>query len=266
MSLSRFLLTAGLLVSATICRAQFTDCTSGLMQMPTAQIQEDGTFMITNNFLNSHSLSSYRWGYDTFQYGFDLAFFGRAEIAYVCVLVNGKKRANPTERDLIMVNQDRHFSGKLLLLREKEFGLDWLPALAVGAIDPITGNSYGEKGNYIEGDVSAEGNGFFNRYYVIATKHFSTPVGELGAHLGYQYNLRREYSINAPCAGVDLKLDCFRPGSIFDHLTVMAEFDSRTLNVGFATSIWDNRFETMFELQGLRWVNFGARYKLRIKK
>ena len=46
----------------------------------------------------------------------------------------------------------------------------------------------------------------------------------------------------------------------------MAEFDSRTLNVGFVASIWDNRFEAMFELQGLRWVNFGARYKLRLKK
>ena len=49
-------------------------------------------------------------------------------------------------------------------------------------------------------------------------------------------------------------------------LNCIAEFDSRTLNLGFIASVWDNRFEAMFELQNFQWINFGLRYKLRIKK
>ena len=250
----------------TCLRAQFADCSTGLLQMPTADMQDDGTFMITNNFLNQHATAS-RWNYDTFQYGIYVSFWGRVEIGYVCTIFNGAWDPRPEEekgeRWTIMRNQDRHFVGRVCLLREGEFGLNWMPALVIGVVDPTTGSGGGE---YISGDVSGTGNGFFNRNYVVLTKHLMTPWGSLGAHAGYQFNRRTDYPINGPCVGVNWSPIWLQHHGILDEVNLIAEYDSRTVNLGFIASIWENRFEAMFELQSFRWVNFGLRYKLRIKK
>ena len=88
--------------------------------MPTAEMQEDGTFMITNNFLNKHATAQ-KWNYHTFQYGFAVSFWGRVELGYVCTIFNGAWDPRPdkekTERQRIMRNQDRHFTGRVRLLR-----------------------------------------------------------------------------------------------------------------------------------------------------
>lgn len=254
-------------VFGIITRAQFTDGSTGLLQMPTAEMQDDGTFMITNNFLNKHSLSPTHWNYNTFQYSIYVSFWGRLEIGYVCTIFNGAWDPRPEEekgyRWTIMRNQDRHFIGRICLLREGEFRLRWMPALVVGVSDPITGSG----GDYTDLDsVTTAGNGYFNRNFVVLTKHFQTPWGELGVHAGYQYNQRKDYPINGPCAGVDWTPVWIQNKGVLDNLKVILEYDSRTVNMGFIASIWDNRFEAMFELQNFQWVNFGLRYKLRLKK
>ncbi len=120
---------------------QFSDCSSGLLQMPTAEMQQDGTFMITNNFLNQHSLPSSGWDYNTFQYGIYVSFWERIETGYVCTIFNGKwsPKPNKTEREKILVNKDRHFVGRVCLLKEGEFGQNWMPAIVVGVSDPVSG-------------------------------------------------------------------------------------------------------------------------------
>ncbi len=44
------------------------------------------------------------------------------------------------------------------------------------------------------------------------------------------------------------------------------EYDSRTLNAGAIASLWEGRFEAMFELQDFRWINFGLRFKVGLRK
>lgn len=251
-----------LLMTAATARAQFADASSGLLQMPSAEMQADGTFMITNNFLNKHALPASGWSYHTFQYGFSVSFWGRLEIGYVCTIFNDHWKGSQTRKGVWMINQDRHFTGRVMLLRENEFGLPWMPALVVGVSDPTTGSG----GDYIDQKVEGDGNGYFNRNFVVLTKHFQTPWGEVGAHAGYQFNRRTDYPINAPCVGVNWKPVWLQDQGIFDGLNCIAEFDSRTVNLGFIASVWDNRFEAMFELQNFQWVNFGLRYKLRLKK
>ena len=263
--LTAFLALALSLLCASQAHAQFADCSTGLLQMPTAEMQEDGTFMITNNFLNKHSLATSGWNYNTFQYGVAVSFWGRVEMGYVCTIFNGAWDPRPeeekSERQRIMRNQDRHFTGRVRLLREGEFGLDWMPALVVGVSDPTTGAGGGE---YLDGDVTKD-NGFFNRNFVVLTKHFATPWGEIGAHAGYQFNRRKDYHINAPCIGVNWKPIWIQDKGILDRFDCIAEFDSRTVNLGMIASIWDNRFEAMFELQSFCWINFGLRFRYRIK-
>lgn len=261
-----YVVIAVLLMTVFTCRAQFADCSTGLLQMPTADMQDDGTFMITNNFLNQHATST-KWNYDTFQYGIYVSFWRRLELGYVCTIFNGAWDPRPDSeksyRLRIMRNQDRHFVGRVCLLREGEFGLRWMPALVVGVSDPVTGSG----GDYIKIDgVEGSGNGFFNRNYVVLTKHFSTPWGGLGVHAGYQFNRRLDYPINNPCFGLNWQPIWLQQKGIFDHLELIAEYDSRTVNMGVIASVWGNRFEAMFELQNFCWINFGLRYKLRLKK
>lgn len=53
--------------------AQFTDGTTGLLNCPSAEMNESGTFTITNNFLNKHLLTPKSvpgayggWDYNTY--------------------------------------------------------------------------------------------------------------------------------------------------------------------------------------------------------
>ena len=161
-----------------------------------------------------------------------------------------------------MFNQDRHFSAKVLALKEREIW-NWTPSIALGISDPVTGSGTGE---YIGSDVSGDTytqNGFFNRFYIVATKHFNTPIGQIGAHLGYQYSLRKERTINAPCAGVTWR-PIWTRNRWFDPKFIV-EYDARTPNIGFIADIWDDCFEAMFCLQNFQWVSFGLRFKLRLK-
>lgn len=261
---ARFLLTiVTLLLITTTSRAQFCDSSSGLLQMPTAEMQDDGTFMITNNWLNKHALPTSGWGYSTFQYGIYVSFWGRMEIGYVCTIFNDHWKNKQSREGVWMINQDRHFTGRVMLIQENEFGWKWVPSLVVGASDPFTGSG----GDYIEIEhTSGTGNGYFNRFFIVMTKHFDTPWGRIGAHAGYQKNRRLDYAINGPCAGVDWTPVWIQNKGILDNLKVILEYDCRTVNMGFIASIWENRFEAMFELQNFQWVNFGLRYKLRLKK
>ena len=257
------LFVAALMLCSSPVRAQFCDSGTGLLQMPTADMQDDGTFMITNNFLNKNALSPRGWGYDTFQYGICVSFWRRIEVGYVCTLFNDYWKGTQSRKGVWMINQDRHFIGRILLLREGEFGLKWMPALVVGVSDPVTGSGGDYIGSKTDGSV---GNGFFSRNYIVLTKHFQTPWGKAGVHAGYQFNHRTDYAINGPCAGVNWSPVWLQHHGILDEVNLIAEYDSRTVNLGFIASIWQNRFEAMFELQNFQWVNFGLRYKLRIKR
>lgn len=251
---------AFMLLFGFVSRGQFWDSSTGLLQTPSADMNRDGTFMITNNFMNKHSLNSNYWGYHTFEYGFNINLWSRLEMGYVCVIFDGKRKPTPSDRDKIMINQDRHFTAKVLLLREGEFDKKWIPAIAIGVSDPVSGAS---SDDYSTSDVSGASNGFFNRYYAVATKHFNTKIGVVGAHLGYQFNRRTDLPMNGPCAALDWQPIWLEKPNF--SLKAIAEYDSRTFNMGVIASIWQDRFEAMFELMALKWVNFGVRYKLVLK-
>ena len=180
----------------------------------------------------------------------------------MCTIFDGKRHTNPSERDLIMVNQDRHFTAKLLLLKENDYGREWMPALAIGLSDPVTGSGGGE---YIDSKVDGSvGNGYFNRYFIVTTKHFITSIGIIGAHLGYQFNKRKDLPMNGPCVAVDWEPIWLKSSSF--SLKAIAEYNAWTLNMGMLATFWDGRFEATFELMALKWVNLGIRYKLVLKK
>lgn len=252
-----------LLIVSFTGRAQFFDCTSGLLNTPSAEMEESGTFMLTNNFLNKANLPNKKWwSYNSFSYGFDITIIERVEIAYICTLVQGTPgKYWPKETIGRFVNQDRHFSAKFQVLKEGELW-KWTPSIAVGIVDPVTGSGH----DYIGSDVSKNNNGYFNRMYAVATKHFNTSLGQFGATVGYQYNIRRDCHYNAPCAAVTWDpVWINRPDWFLSGVRLVAEYDARTFNIGLMTSIWRKHFEAMVELQDCRHVSAGLRYRVLIK-
>ena len=57
--------------------AQTNYGTTGLMNMPTADMQRDKTFMLGGNWLNSHATVP-RWWYDTWNYYINITLFSLA--------------------------------------------------------------------------------------------------------------------------------------------------------------------------------------------
>lgn len=243
-----------LCVSDFNSRGQFIDGVSGLLQMPSAQMNPSGTFMITNNFMNKHTLPEDEWGYHSFGYSFDITFWQRLEVYYTCVLFDGKRKPNPTERDLIMFNQDRHLGFKALLLKEGDFGKMWLPNIAVG-INDFDNGVFSARG---------KGNGFFTRVYAVASKSFPTLYGQVGAHLGYQFNNWTYYGVAGPMVAVDWQPVWLQKEDVVST-KLIAEYDARTFNIGAIVTLWKNHIEAMVELQALKWVSAGIRFKAVLK-
>lgn len=245
-----------LLFGVLTCKAQLTNGVTGLLHMPSADMQRDGTLIIGGNFLNRHNLpNNYWWGYDSYNYFLNVTFLKRLEIAYVCTLFKGKKENSywPEITWGKFVNQDRHFAARLQVLREGEW---WkhMPALVLGVNDPTTGSG----GDYTNMAVEGNGNGYFNRMYIAMTKHFDVRVGELGVHAAWLYNRRTDYPLNGPAVGVN-----FKP-AFHKELNLIAEYDSKTVNVGFTYSMWSDHFNLLFELQDGKYVSAGLVYKVNL--
>ena len=252
-----------LIMNSIASRGQFLDAASGLLNMPSAEMGSAGTVRFTANYLNKHTTPP-GWTYNTFNYGISLVFFPRIEVGYVLTFIYDDHHWVINEDNKVeyitLINQDRHFYAKLQLLQEGEFGKSWIPALAIGVSDPTTGdpNEYAEI-DYTDFDVSS-GNGYFNRYYAVATKHFTTPYGVLGAHLGYQFSQRIDKPLNGPCAAIDWEPVWLQKQNVITT-KLIAEYDARTFNIGFIASLWKDHIEIMAELQALKWFSGGIRFK-----
>ena len=239
--------------------AQYTDGMTGLLHMVNAEVQKDATFMLGGNMLHKNNIPNRQWwgNYNTYNYYLNITLLDRIEISYICTLVQGKNNGFwPQQTWGKFTNQDRHFAGKIQLIKEGEW---WrhMPAIAVGISDPTTG---GTAGDYSGMNVSGSGNGFFNRYFVAITKHlYFNRIGELGIHATYLKNKRTDYPLNGLGWGVN-----FRP-DFHKNLNLIIEHDTKTLNVGGIYSLWADHFNFLFELQDGKYVSCGLVYKVNLK-
>ena len=252
--------------AAPSAHAQFIDATQGLMLSPSAEMNPEGTFMITNNFVNQEYLPSSGWDYNTFTYGFSITFWKRLEVAYTMTIFNDHWSPNPitpTTRGLWMVNQDRHFAARFQLLKEGELW-SWTPSIVAGISDPVTGGA----NDYLDDNVGETGNGYFNRMYLAATKHISTGWGRVGVTAAYLYTRRSDFlKSNRPTAGLTWEpVWPNRGDSFLTSFRLIAEYDTRNVNLGLTASVFRDHFEAMVCLEGCKYINAGLRYKLVLKQ
>ena len=231
--------------------AQLTYGTTGLLHAPSAEMQRDKTVMLGGNFMNKE-LTPPTWYYHTYNYFLNVTIFPWMEVAYTCTLFKAEALGLGPYGYTGFTNQDRYFSLRLRALKEGQFW-KYMPAVVVGTSDPYT-ESGAENGQV----SSTEGNGYFCRFYIAATKHIPVGKEKIGVHLSYLYNNRKEYKLNGVAAGIT-----YNP-SFHPQLRLIAEYDSKDFALG-ATYLLFNRLHIQMEMQKMKYFTGGLTYKIHLK-
>lgn len=241
-------------------KAQYTDGMSGLLHMPNAEMHKHGTVMIGGNYLHYKQVPfiyASNYHYNTFNYFINITVFPWLEISYICTLNKGIPNHPywPQSTWGKFRNQDRHFAGKIRLVKEGTF-CEFMPSIVIGVSDPTTGQNDKDFSNV---SVNSTGNGYFNCWYIALSKHFNVKYGELGLHCSYLYNERKDNPLNGPALGLN-----FRP-NFHKNLNIIAEYDAKTINIGATYALWADHFNFLFELQEGKYISAGLVYKVNLK-
>ncbi|MCS2537736.1 YjbH domain-containing protein [Bacteroides fragilis] len=224
--------------------AQLTDGTTGLLHIPTADMQKDKTLMLGGGLVNKRLLPNDTWFYNTYNYYLNVTILPCLEISYTCTLFRRYYKSMPEIWGKFR-GQDRHFSVRLRVWKESRY---W-PSVVVGTADPITGLS----------SPDATGNGHLNRYYLALTKHtMITDREEIGIHVTYLYNRRKDYPLNGMALGVN-----WHP-SAFPNLNIMADYDTKYISYG-AEYLFFGHFNLMVVMTDLKYPSVNLTYKLVLK-
>lgn len=242
----------GLFLSiSVVLSAQMNFGTTGLLNAPSAEMQDSKTVMIGGNFLNSH-ITPNPWTYNTFNYFVNVTIFPFLEVAYTATMFKAKSIGSLSwlENQEKFCNQDRYFSARLRVLKEGQL---WkhMPAVVIGTSDPYTESGEGQI-------ATVDGNGYFCRFYVAATKHFNLGTERFGLTLAYVYNNRRSIHLNGLAAGIT-----YTP-SVLPDLRLIAEYDNNDFAVGMSYLLFD-RLHAQFELQKMKYFTGGLCYKIHLK-
>lgn len=270
--------------------AQINYGTTGLMNLPTADMQRDKTFMVGGNWLNHHATVP-RWWYDTWNYYINITIFPWLEAGYLCT---GHK-AVPTDYGNNsgywvpstygkFTNQDRSFHFRLRVWKEG-WWKPWTPQVVIGANDVIGDSANG--GSLSNQQNQDYGNGFWNRYYLAITKHVNFDnIGTLGAHISWIYSNRFDNKLNNPAMGVNF---CFHlkeddswirkavngvnlmaevvPGytDVKEDLTFNPNGPKYQMNVGMEYSFWKDYINAVIELNRCKYFSGGIYFKIHLK-
>lgn len=275
---------------ASAVKSQINYGTTGLMNMPTADMQRDKTFMIGVNWLDHHATVS-RWWYDTWNYSINITISPWLEVGYLCM---GHK-AVPTDYGNRsgswvpstygkFVNQDRSFHFRLRAWKEGWWKV-WTPQIVIGANDGL-GDSW-NGGSLSKPSELNYGNGFLNRYYLAVTKHFEFDnLGTLGVHISWIYSERFDNMVNDPAVGANFRFKLKEDGSLVNKavngINLMAEIvpgytDVREdltfnpdgakyqMNIGMEYSFWQDYINAVIELNRCQYFSAGLIFKVHLK-
>lgn len=236
--------------SSMVLSAQMTHGTTGLLNAPSAEMQDSKTVMIGGNYLNE-ALTPNPWNYGTYNYFVNVTIFPFLEVAYTATMFKAKTigigwLTDPEK----FCNQDRYFSARLRLLKEGQFW-EHMPAVVIGTSDPYTESGDGQI-------ASADGNGYLCRFYLAATKHFMVGTERFGVSLSYMYNNRKSNHLNGLAAGVT-----YNP-SVLPALRLIAEYDNINFSVGMSYLLFD-QLHAQFQLQKMKYFTGGLCYKIHLK-
>ncbi|MEG1564606.1 MAG: YjbH domain-containing protein [Bacteroides sp.] len=227
-------------------RAQQYTGMTGLIQVPSAEMNEKSTARIGAHFLNkAFSPSSFRHNgkkYHTISHYLNLTPFSWIEMAYTCTFFRTQQKGS--ER-VGFYQKDRYFSIKVRPLEEGK----WWPAIALGSNDPYSATQ----------KSSDAGCMHFTNYYLAASKHLLWRGDEWGVHLSYRY-FRKEF--NSDWNGVVGGLT-YRP-RFAPTLRLIAEYTGKDCNVGADCLLWKHLL-VQASLQDGKHFTGGMAFQIRLK-
>ncbi len=275
--------------------AQFTRGTTGLINMPTADMQRDKTVMAGGSWMSTHATVP-RWWYDTWNYYINVTIFPWLEVGYTCTghkavpkdYGNGLGGWVPSTYGKF-VNQDRSFHGRLRLWKEG-WWKEWTPQVVFGANEAIGDSADG--GSIGGAQNQGYGNGFWARYYLAVTKHVEFEnIGSLGAHVAWIYSERFDNDLNDPAIGANFRFGLLTKGEWWleavNRINLMAElvpgytevierkdaqdlrFDPNgpkySFNVGMEYFIWKDYITAVMAMNRCRYFSAGVVFKIHLK-
>ncbi len=289
-----FLIIVVLLVTGS-ASAQFTRGTTGLINMPTADMQRDKTFMAGGGWLSTHATVP-RWWYDTWNYYINITIFPWLEVGYTCT---GHKAVPKDYGNASgywvpytygkFVNQDRSFHGRLRLWKEG-WWKEWTPQVVFGINEAVSNSSEG--GSFGGAHEQGSSNGFWARYYLAVSKHLEFEhVGTLGAHVSWIYSERFDNDLNDPAIGANFRFGLDEKGKwwrkAINNINLMAEvvpgytdvieregatdlrFDPNapkySFNVGMEYSFWKDYINAVVALNRCKHFSAGVVFKVHLK-
>lgn len=236
--IKKTLLTIGIslsIVNSHLSIAQRSLGVSGLLNIPSADMQEDGTFMAGGNYLPQEMLPR-EWGYNSGNYFVNLTFLPFMEVAYRCTLLKVESTGK--------WNQDRSVSLRLRPLKEGK----WWPSVVIGSNDLLT---TGELNPFLD----SGGNRYFSSVYAVGTKHFGFYGHDIGVTVGGHVPFRSKSENKGVFGGVSYRPAFLKP------LEVMAEYDSKAVNMGVSARLFDH-FSLYAYCYDFKTVAGGIRYEL----
>ncbi|TKG95360.1 hypothetical protein EYV94_07910 [Puteibacter caeruleilacunae] len=221
--------------------AQLTSGNTGLLNVPSAEMQKDGSFVFGGNYLPEDFTPDY-FSYNTGNYFLNLTMFSFFEVTYRCTLMKMKDNGK-------YHNQDRSFSVRGRLLEEST----WLPAVVVGGNDLFS--STPGKRDVLSGDTDIKGNRFYRTVYGVATKHLKWADSEFGFTVGSGFSDFNNGHLDGVFGGVS-----WSPW--FAHnLSLIGEYDSNVFNTGATLLLWDHLYLQGFMHDMKNFVG-GVAYKI----
>ena len=186
-----------LILTTSRVHAQYALGATGQMMIPTAEMQETGTFMGSANFL-PEEVTPNKFNYPTMNYSVDMSLFSFVELTYRMTLLkmrtyNGRVGYH---------NQDRSNTIRIRPLKESRY----FPAVVIGADDLFT-----EKATQYWGD-----------YYGVLTKTFGFCKGhQLAVTAGWYFHQGNQPAFKkGPFGGIR-----YTP-AFCRELKLMAEYDT----------------------------------------
>lgn len=235
--------------------------TSGLLRMPTADMLERGTVMIGENHLSQYATQPKRDGYDTHNYYLNATLLPWLEIGYTMTFFSRKKQ------HWSYPEQDRSFHVKVRLVKEGTWK-EWMPAVAVGANDPLTHHE-GQDAGFSQTEKDAN---YLRRFFLVLSKHVEFEhIGDLGVHAAVLAARAAKDKDHYTRPGIGANFQFNTPGNTFaqkalNGLELLAEYDARTVNAGVHYGLFKNVVNIYVEANQLQYLSGGVQFRIRVYK
>lgn len=219
MKKSLIILTISLLIGIIRLQAQEYTGISGLIHVPSAEMNPTGTARIGTFFLNKEFLpdvmqytqDGVQHKFHSFNHFLSIDPFSWIELAYTCTLLKGIKDGKPK-----YFMKDRYLSVKIRILKERKY----IPAIAIGTNDPY---------HIVSNDLPS----YYQNFYAAATKHFDLHGHELGVHLAYRWY---KETTNKKWQGIVGGIT-YRP-AFEKNLRGIVEYTGNDINIGVDYYLW----------------------------